>query len=225
MSMSNGRYGISQGAGLCLIVFFLLLSSSSHAAAAGEAEPRIACHDQRLSVTSHSLPLVNLLDKIAKTCDVRIFSISEIKSNTVVDVEMVDQKVDKALATLLEGYNNIVVYNAGQEKAGLCLRAGMPPGYDNAVIASSPSSGRGDISPKAVSETKTGSVQKSPAAADQGDFLRSQIAMLSERIESGVSDRMYEEAIKTKDPSFVQNDRAMLASYEKRLARIEDGKK
>ena len=225
MSKSNGRYSISQGAGLCLIVFFLLLSSSSHAAAPGEAEPRIACHDQRLSVTSHSLPLVNLLDKIAKTCDVRIFSISEIKSNTVVDVEMVDQKVDKALVTLLEGYNNIVVYNAGQAKAGLCLRAGMPPGHDNAVIASSPSSGPGDISPKVVTETKTGGVQKPPAAADQSDFLRSQIAMLSERIESGDSDRMYEEAIKTKDPSFVQNDRAMLASYEKRLARIEDGKK
>jgi hypothetical protein len=200
----------------------LLSPPCGKATATGVGEPLISCHDQRVSVTSHSLPLVNLLDRIAKSCSVRIFSLSDIPADTVVEVEMADQKVEKALAGLLEGYNNIVVYNAGPEKAGLCLRAGMPPGYDAA--ASTASSQSREASPAAESGPEAGG-QRPSATANQSEFLRAQIDRLNKRIESGVSDRMYQEAIKTKNPAFVQNDRTLLARYEERLARLENGGK
>lgn len=56
------------------------------------------------------------------------------------------------------------------------------------------------------------------------DYLRYQIDKLTERIESGYSDRQYEFWSQKRDPKYVTNDRELLARYEQELRAMEDGK-
>ncbi len=222
--MTSKRSNISKNTGLCLMAFSLFLSPCSKAVAAGQdlaasgnVKPLVSLHNERLSIKAQSVPLPHLLDSIAKTCDLRIFSASAEKIDAVVDVdvdvELIDRKIEDVLASLLKGSSYLVVYNEAKEKVGLFSSTGTlsDASHDQETVLYSSLD-----SPL----TPTGDEMQ-----EQADYFREQMEMLSQRIASGASDRSYEEAIKTKDPSFVQNDRELLASYEERLTRLGNGTK
>lgn len=214
MKETRKQFDRYKKAGICLMALSLLLPPCSasaaigpEAGASGAANPHISLHNEQLTIKAKAVPLQDLVDSIAKTCDLRIFSASAEKISKVVTIEMVDWKVEKALATLLRGSNYLVVYNEAKEKTGLVAQMGNLPDHGNDPVATSSS---------AIEAATLGDKKQR-----QAEHFRLQMEMLRERIASGASDRFYETAIKTKDPQFVQNDRKLLASYETRLARLE----
>jgi hypothetical protein len=52
------------------------------------------------------------------------------------------------------------------------------------------------------------------------EYLKSQIAMLTKRIESGYSDRQFEYWAKIKDPQFIMHDRTLLQRYNLELSTL-----
>lgn len=214
MKETNKRFDRYKNAGMCLMAFSLFLCPCGQTAVAGQdagvsgaANPLISLHNEQLTVKAKAVPLQDLINSIAKTCELRIFSASAEKIDKAVTIEMVDWKVEKALATLLRGCNYLVVYNEAKDKTGLVSQIGTLPDHgDNRAATSSSASAATTVGEK---------------RQRQAEHFRLQMEMLRERIASGASDRFYENAIKTKDPEFVQDDRKLLASYEKRLASLE----
>jgi|GEM_PF-6412452 len=218
-SCGNDFRKCARQVGLSLMVFFHVLSPCGAASAesqvgavSGQENPQISFHNERLSIRAKSVPLADLVDSIAKMCDLRIFAASAEKTNKVVNVDMTDWEVDKALANLLKGCNYLVVYNEAQEKTGLMTEAGISADTGLDVAPSS--------APKTL-PSQTGEALRE----QQITRIQRQIEMLSQRIESGASDRLYQNAIKTKKPAFVQDDRKLLANYQKQLARLESGRR
>jgi hypothetical protein len=71
--------------------------------------------------------------------------------------------------------------------------------------------------------------EENPAALEQAsleknwkreDYLRGQIKVLTQNLESGYSDRHYNLWVKRKDPKYITHDRERLEHYEKELAKL-----
>lgn len=59
------------------------------------------------------------------------------------------------------------------------------------------------------------------AKKSREEFIQGQIDMLTQRIESGVSDREFQVWSKIKDPRYLQNDRTLLKRYKQELATLK----
>ncbi len=212
--MHDKRFTFPRRAKRCLAACLLLLACHGQAMATvhktpapDQVNPLVSWHDGRLTVKARSVPLQQVLDAIAKNCNLRIFTPSAEKIAILADVDVTDQKVEQVLADLLKGCNYLVVYNEARENTGLVAsRASVSSSADSSLLASSVP----DEAPLPVRDEKE----------EQADYFRQQIEVLRERIASGASDRMYAIAVKTKSPEFVQDDRKLLASYEERLANL-----
>ena len=198
--------------GLCLATCLILLLIHCEATIGAVQKPKepmatnpfITWQNERLTVRARAVPLQDLLETIAKTCDLRIFSASADKTTALVDVDMHERTIEQTLKELLRGCNYLVIYNESTEKIGLVSSFNSTRRDDQAgAKASHP-------------ETVPPSIQE-----EEIERVRFQIEMLSERIASGASDRFYENAIKFREPAFVQDDRQVLARYQERLAKLE----
>ncbi len=215
-AMNSGQTGIYKKAGLCLAAFSLFLSPCSSAAMAGRdvaatnpANPQITLQNDRLSIKANAIPLQQLLDSIAKTCELRIMATSNINPGTIVDVDKTDWQIGKALADLLKGSNYLIVYNEASEKAGLFVSQERPGGAHGTDRLTALSASSGALNEDVKQEQKS-------------EYIRRQVIILSERVASGASDRAYERMIKTRNPSFVKHDRELIARYENQLASLEN---
>lgn len=202
--------------GLCLATCLLLIFIHCEATIGAvqnskesmAMNPSITWQNERLTIKAKAVPLQDLLDRVAKTCDLRIFSASADKT-TLVDVDMQERTIEQSLKELLRGHSYLTIYNEVAEKTGLVL-SDSRPASDEPEPARLAGATNDDLSKPVVDEKQA-----------QAEYLRGQIETLNERIASGESDSFYENAIKFKDPRFVQNDRQELASYQEKLARLE----
>ncbi len=202
--------------GLRLFMGGLLVASHVSMPGASQAEllpenkgPVIVCQDEQLTVKATSVPLEQLLDAISKTCNLRIFTPSKNKTSRSVNVDIDGQQLEPALANLLKGCNYLIVFNENPENVGIVATSADRPSERKEAQATASFH---DEAPYVVLSEEE----------EQVEFIRQEIAILKDRIESGVSDRMHEIAIKTKPAEFVQDDRQLLASYEERLATLSN---
>jgi hypothetical protein len=170
------------------------------------ANSHISLHNERLSIKAKAVPLQDLLDRIAKTCDLRIFLASADKAKNLVDVDMHERTIEQTLKQLLRGNSYLVVYNEANEKTGLSIMPGTSilGGLETEFSASQPSS--------------TVEARK----ARQARLLRNQIKRLDRIIARGTLDISDQTAIETNTLDTVAQERKQLKIYQERLAALED---
>lgn len=172
---------------------------------ANSGNPQVMCVDERITVKAKSVSLDTVLDSIAKACGLKILSASGEKTDTLINADIADVTLADALKELLRGCDYLVVYNEPSKNTGFLASVAKARSKANHY----------DVMTEVEDEPDWKKEQK------QANFLRHQIEILTDRIASGASDQFFQEAIKTKPPEFVEDDRKMLASYQERLASLE----
>lgn len=190
----------------CLILIFIhceaTIGAVQNSKESMAMNPSITCQNERLTIKAKAVPLEDLLDRIAKICDLRIFSATADKT-TLVDVDLLERTVEQSLKELLRGHSYLVIYNEVSEKTGLVSMVGATRDANNGLVAD---------------RTQT----EMPLHDRQAESLQKQIDVLGQRIESGASDRYYDIALKMRNPRFVKHDRELIVKYQEQLSKLEN---
>lgn len=175
--------------------------------------PQVMCIGERVSVKAKSFSRYTILDNIAKACRLKIHSTSAEQTSTLISVDISNVVLSDTLNELLRGCDYLVVYNESPENTGFftSITQAEPMINTNAGITEAVTVVAGAGSePLPIKDKRQ----------ERADFICFQIKMLNARIESGASDRVFQQAIKTTPPEFVQDDRKRLADYQKKLASL-----
>lgn len=200
--------------GLVLVTcFFMIFTHSSATSWAGhsskgpmEANPSIIFQNDRLTIKAKAVPLQDLLDRVAKTCDLRIFSATADKA-ALVSVELHEHTIEQALKELLRGHSYLTIYNEDSEKSGLVIITGTQSSPEGQVTA-----------PPIYQAATTAEIQK----ANQIKLLRNKIERLDKKIARGGTEKSNQTDLETNSPGEM-DDREKLEIYQLRLSMLEGG--
>ena len=170
--------------------------------------PYVSFNGENINIDAKAVPLPTLLDNIAKACSLRIFSPSAVVSDEIIDIVMDDSSLEDVLDTLLTDHNYLIIYNERPQNLGLSTIVGTLSDYAQLQAA--------DL--LARSDGPEGKEQR---LAQKANYFRQQMEMLQQRIDSGASDKAYQDALESKSPEYVTHDEELLASFKKRLAELE----
>lgn len=177
----------------------------------------VQCTDDRITVKATSIPRQNLVENIAKTCRLRIYSSQRELMHLPVSVEFKDFDVVDAVDELLRGCNYLIIHNEPLENSGLISMLVQPQSLENANVLTEPP-------PEEVTEPQSEAEDHPSLTQNRAErrtaALQKQIAFLKKRIANGSSDRARAIALRDKPVESVRDDREVLARLEEKLAQL-----
>jgi hypothetical protein len=114
-------------AAIVTVVFCSGLGGAAHAgmpSVATGAIEYLAYKDGRISLKTHEVPLVSLLQEIVGSTNIQIVTASRIQGDQLINADVQNKSLAETLRLLLAGYNYLVCYHTEPSFRGLQLIAG-----------------------------------------------------------------------------------------------------
>jgi hypothetical protein len=162
-----------------------------------------------VTIKQNNVSLLDLLEQIAKRMDMQIYITSQIDPATRISPNYDKVAPEALIQSLLKNYSYALIYNASQlndpRESRIWFADRNHPRQSLADANNVNNAAATEISDRAA------------VAPHQEDRIMVEIEALKKRIDSGISDREYEQWKKIRGPRFATHDRDRLAAYRKQL--------
>ncbi|MFO7740461.1 MAG: hypothetical protein R6V46_18425 [Desulfatiglandaceae bacterium] len=166
-----------------------------------------------VTVQESGVSLISFLENLSELAFLKIYVVETIDPTRRIQVNFEHQQIEKVLRFVLKGYNHAIVFNVPQHR--------QPAVFSYNTNESRQTVPAGSVTDSQESQLAQTEPSSEPGAIEpQRQMLTQTIDELNQRIESGLSDMVYEKWVKVRGPKYVVHDRDRLRTYQGQLSRL-----